>query len=177
LPHFEEPPGAVVEDGWKTVNAVGFPSTPFRLLEGGALVMLGVPFVYPDEELYAQSVSWFPRNGTNGATEGAPWLPKRRRKLPRRIWVFPDVLVPDVSTAAEVERATKGSGRWVSAGKRRSPFEELGFTASEHREWLKEAMSGDPARVEAARERLEQRLAGRSEEEIDAMVRNFLRRS
>ncbi|HXK16515.1 MAG TPA: hypothetical protein VNG33_01830 [Polyangiaceae bacterium] len=161
LRHFEEPAGAIAEDGWKTVNAPGIPTTPFKVLKDAAIVMLGLPFVYPDADLYAQSVSW---------------LPKSDGKLPRRIWVFSDESVPDLSTAAEIERATKAMGRWVSAGKKRSPFEALGFTAREHRDWLKEAMSGDPLRVKAAREGLEKRLAGHTEEEINAMLENFLRR-
>lgn len=158
--HFEEPPGAVVEDGWKTVSAVGLPSTPFRLLQDGALVMLGVPFVYPDDELYVQSVSWLPKSG---------------KTLPRRIWVFPDEAVSPFMTTKDVEHATKHVGRWVRAGKKRAPYEELGFTAAERRDWLKEAMSGDPIRVKAAREDFERRLAGRSEEELNALLKSVLK--
>jgi len=155
---FEEPAGALSEEGWKTVSTPGLPGEPFKTLKDGALVHLGVPFAYPDAELYARAVAWL----------------KPGSKRPRRVWVFPDTLVPELETAAEVTRATAPGGRWVSRGKGQPSFlEQFGFSAAEATSWLREAMSGDPARVQDAKKLLEQRLAGR-EADIEAVVKSFL---
>lgn len=60
LPPLELPSTAEMkeEEGWFTVNLPGTPSWPFKPLKDGTLVMLGLRFAYPDEDLYDQCAAW-----------------------------------------------------------------------------------------------------------------------
>ena len=98
-------------------------------------------------------------------------------KAPARIWVFPDTAVPDLATAKGIRDATRGAGRWVRAGRRRkSVLEDLGFTPAEADAWQRDVGSGNPARVMAARNLLEKRIAGRDPREVEALIASSLRR-
>jgi hypothetical protein len=158
LPSVTFPPAKTVEEGWHYGLSDTGANILWRPLQDGALVNLMVPFASADADLHAAA----------RAALG---------KVPRRIWMFPDTHVPDVDTVRALRTATGDAGRWVESGRRkRSLLEDFGFTAKEAAAWQRDLSSGDPTRVAAARDALEQRLSGRDEAEVQALIRESLRR-
>ena len=162
LPPLELPSPGELEDGWLTVNLPEVPAFPFKPLKDGTLAMLGLPFAYPDEDLYKQCASWM--SLINGYRPG-------------RIWVFPDTAVPDFPTSTEMLNATREAGRWVSAprGKLRPASDFFGLTRAEAKQLLNDMMSGDDARIDAAKAHFEKRMSGHSEAELKEMLDRFLK--
>jgi len=159
LPKLELPSDVEREekDGWFIVNLPDLPRLPFKPRTDETLAELGLPFDSPDKDLYERCNAWLSRNGYR----------------PGRIWVFPSTAVSSISPASHVLTATQEVGRWIDEPrkKQRPVFDFLGLTRAEGTALLNEIMSGDAARIAAAKKSLENRY---SEAELEAALQRFL---
>jgi hypothetical protein len=158
LPPIPIAPSSTVEGDWKQGSVAGGGQILWRELSDGILVNLGVPFAFADADIYAAAQSSF-------------------AELPSRIWVFPDSAVPEADTVSAVQAATRLAGRWVRGGKRKKTLlEDFGLSRAEAAAWQREINSKDKARIAAAMETLAQRLGGRDDAEVQALIDASLRR-
>jgi hypothetical protein len=138
------------------VSIAGHAARPLR---DGVLVNLGFSFAAPDGELYRVAQDW-------------------AGKLSDRIWIFPDTFVPEGDTCDAVQAATRGVGRWIrgTSSEAVSLLEELGLSAEDAAACRRDVSSGDPARVQAALQRLEASIGERDPAQVEKLIEAFLKR-
>lgn len=142
---------------WHEAQGVGGGTFTVCHLKGATLVNLGFPVQSGDADLYAA-------------------LRRYHARLPKRVWVFPDSVMPDeIESVDALIELTKPVGRFIEAGATTPTLlSTLGLPEQVIENFQREVSSGKPARVKRAVEELGLHLQGHDPEQLAQLLEEFL---
>lgn len=150
--------GAVKLQDWHEAQGVSGGTFVVRHLAGGTLVNLGLAAQSGDADLYAA-------------------VRRFQVRLPKRIWVFPDAVMPDrIESVDGLIALTKAVGRFIEAGPTAPSFlATLGLSSHAIEAFQRAMSSGSPLRIEQALEELRVQLKDHDPQQVERLLGEFLK--